>query len=524
MIVTACERAIRLQGLSAARGWLGEGEEASTIDLPEPRRRRVRPVHVLMGLVAFGLVLRLVTFNSWGIVYDGAVMSVMGESFAVHGEFLVPYAPVPTFYHHYPPLYPMYLSLFYRVLGFSIFATKVADFLLSGLLIAAVWFTTADLLGRRKAWYAAAFTALEPMFLMTSLIGYSEELVGLCFVLTAWAAVKGLRELPFLALAGLFAGLGFLAKASIGWVFAVTLVMGFLWIRRVRGWWILKDKWFLSGAGLFALLAGGWTLRNLAVYGWPHWETSAYLDYVYGFGFAHPALLIEALVVKVPLFLVFFLLYGGLFFPELRLSRLAAGGEVTGLLWTIVGSTFLMGWIVSSFFWTVEQTPLWWWDNLRYVVVTSPLILWLVLRETEPRWSFTRAPSTDLKAFSKRFAVLMAVFLAIGLAIVAFPAPYPQMAVVQNLDAYLRPGAVVGVDGISPEAILPYISVPDVSVVPYRGGVAALYILSSTAAVYTGFVRVSTVTSGDMLGEAFACSLWARQGTTIAQVASSGGA
>ncbi len=466
-----------------------------------------------------GLAIRLATFNSWGIVYDGAVMSVMGDSFALHGEFLVPYASGVVYYHHYPPLFPVYLSLFYRVLGFDIFATKLAELVLSVLLIVVTWLTTADLLGRRKAWYAAAFVALEPMFLITSLIGYSEALVGILFVLTAWAAVKGLRQLPYLVWAGVFAGLGFLAKASIGWVFVVTIVMGFLWVRRVRGWWILKDKWFLAGAAAFVAMAGGWTVRNLTVYGWPNYETSAYLSYVYGYGFGHPLLLAEALAAKVPLFLIFFLLYAGLFLPELRLSRARARGEETGLLWTIVGSTFLMGWIVSAFFWTVEQTPLWWWDNLRYVVITSPVIVWLVLRETEPRWSFTRAPSTDLRSFSKRFAALMVLFLAIGLAIVAFPAPYPQMVVVQNLDSYLHPGAVVGVDGIAPEAILPYISVPDVAVVPYHGGVPAGYILSSTAATYAGFVRVSSLHSGDMLGESFACTLWARAGTPLANAA-----
>ena len=463
-----------------------------------------------MALVAVGILLRLVTFQSWGIVYDGAVMSVMGESFAVHGEFLVPYAPVPTFYHHYPPLYPMYLSVFYRLLGFGLFATKLAELVLSVILIAVVWWTTADLMGRRKAWYAAAFAALEPMFLMTSLIGYSEELVGILFVLTAWAAVKGLRQLPYLALAGLFAGLGFLAKASIGWVFVVTLVMGFLWMYRARGWWLLKSKWFLAGVGIFAVLAGGWTLRNLHVYGWPNYETSTYLNAVYGYGFAHPALLTEALVAKIPLFLIFFLLYAGLFLPEMRLSRARSRGEATGLLWTIVGSTFVMAWIVSSFFWTVEQTPLWWWDNLRYVVIASPVIVWLALQETEPRWSFTRAPSTDLRSFTKRFAVLLAVFLAIGLAIVAFPAPYPQMTLVQDLNPYLRPGAVIGVDGISPEAILPYIAVRNVTVIPYRGGLTATFVLSSTTAAYQGFVRVSTIHSGDLLGETFACALWAR--------------
>lgn len=504
--------------------WMEVGSEvdrAAAAAPPERRPRRLRAWHGLLALAAIGLALRLVTFSSWGIVYDGAVMSVMGQSFAVHGEFLVPYASGVVYYHHYPPLYPMYLSLFYRILGFSIFSTKLADLLLSVILVAVVWLTTADLFGRRKAWYAAAFVALEPMFLITSLIGYSENLVGILFVLTAWAAVKGLRKLPYLTLAGLFAGLGFLAKADIGWVFVVTIVMGFLWIRRVRGWWILKNKWFFAGVAAFAAMAGGWTLRNLTVYGWPNYQTSAYLSSVYDYGFAHPALLAEALVVKVPLFLIFFLLYAGLFLPEIRLSRSKVRGEETGLLWTIVGATFLMGWIVSSFFWTAEQTPLWWWDNLRYVVITSPLILWLVLRETEPRWSFTRAPSTDLHGFSKRFAALMAVFLVIGVAIVAFPAPYPQMTLTQSLDGYLQPGAVIGVDGIAPEQILPYISVPRVAVVPYHGGVPASYILSATPSTYAGFVHIATYHTGDLLGETFACSLWARAGTALATAAGS---
>ena len=437
-------------------------------------------------------------------------MSVMGESFALHGEFLVPYASGVAYYHHYPPLYPMYLSLFYRAIGFGAFATKLADLVLSVLLIAVVWWTTADLMGRRKAWYAAAFVALEPMFLMTSLIGYSEDLVGLLFVLTAWAAVKGLRETRYFALAGLFAGLGFLAKASIGWVFLVALVMGFLWLRRIRGWWILRDRSFLAGAAAFGLLAGGWSWRNLSVYGWPHWTTSGYLDYVYGYGVAHPALLVTALAVKVPLFLLFFLLYGGCFLAELRWSRLRARGEETGLLWTLVGSVFVMGWIVSSFFWTVEQTPLWWWDNLRYVVIVSPLILWLALRETEPRWSFTRAPSTDLRDFSRRFSVLMAVFLVIALAIIAFPAPYANIAAAGRLDGMAHAGDTVALDGVPPEAILPYLSVPNVRLVAYHAGGNASFLLTTRAGVYAGFVRVASFASQDLLGESFACTLWER--------------
>ena len=466
----------------------------------------------LIGLIVLGVVLRLATSNSWGIVYDGAVMSVMGQSFALDGEFLVPYASVPTYYDHYAPLFPMYLSLFYRAFGFGIWATKLAELTLSVLLIGVVWATTADFFGRRKAWYAAAFVAQEPMFLITSLIGYSEVLVGTLYVLMAWGAVKGLRDPRYFALAGLFAGLGFLAKASIGWVIVVALGAGFLWLWRARGVWILRNRWFLAGVGAFAVLAGGWTIRNLVRFGWPNWEMSSCVSYVYAYGFAHPGLLGAALFAKIPVFAAFFLLYSGLFLSELRWPLRHVRGEETSLPWTMVGSTFGMGWIMSSFFWTVEQTSLWSWDNLRYVVIVSPLILWLLLRETEPRWSFTRAPSTDLKSFSKRFAVLMTVFVAVALCIVALPTPYPQVAIVRSLDGQLKPGMVIGVDRISPEAILLYISVPGVAVVPYHSGVAAVFILSATRLAYPGFVRVASLCSGDILGERFACALWARPG------------
>ena len=178
------------------------------------RRRspRVRPRHVFAALVAVGLLLRVLTFNSWGIVYDGAVMSVMGQSFAVHGEFLVPYAAVPTYYHHYPPLYPVFLSLFYRALGFGVFATKLAELVLSALLVVVTWLTTADLFGRRKAWYAAAFVALEPMFLITSLIGYSEDLVGILFIV--WGGLTMLIGVSTLALGA--GALALLTSASRG--------------------------------------------------------------------------------------------------------------------------------------------------------------------------------------------------------------------------------------------------------------------------------------------------------------------
>ena len=46
---------------------------------------------MLFSLVVLGVVLRLATFSSWGIVYDEAEYAAMADSLLKHGEFIVPY-------------------------------------------------------------------------------------------------------------------------------------------------------------------------------------------------------------------------------------------------------------------------------------------------------------------------------------------------------------------------------------------------------------------------------------------------
>ncbi|HEY7587302.1 MAG TPA: glycosyltransferase family 39 protein, partial [Thermoplasmata archaeon] len=220
-----------------------------------------RTPYLLIGLTALGVLLRLATFSTWGIVYDGAEYAVMGQSLLQHGEFLVPVGSGAVYSHHYGPLFPLYLSLFYSILGFSVPVTKAAELVLAVLFITVAYATTKDLCGRTKAWYVAAFVALEPMFFITTAIGYADDLVGLLFVATVWAVVKSLRKPPYVLLAGALAGLGFLAKAPIGYVFLLAGVAGLAWRVRYRGWGVLRDRWYVSGIAVFGILAGGWSLR-----------------------------------------------------------------------------------------------------------------------------------------------------------------------------------------------------------------------------------------------------------------------
>ncbi len=69
---------------------------------------------------------------------------------------------------------------------------------------------------------------------MTPSLGFAEALVAMLFVLTVWAILKSLKRTRYIVWAGLFAGLGFLAKASLGYFFFAGLA-GLLWRFRCVG-------------------------------------------------------------------------------------------------------------------------------------------------------------------------------------------------------------------------------------------------------------------------------------------------
>jgi 4-amino-4-deoxy-L-arabinose transferase-like glycosyltransferase len=473
--------------------------------------RLARTRKVLAALTLLGIAFRLAMFETWGIVYDGAEYAVMGHSLLEHGEFIIPSAGDVQYYRHYGPAFPTYLAAFFAVFGFSVVAVKIAELVATVLFLVVVHLTTRDLLGPWKAWFATAYVALEPMFLITSAIGYEENLVGLLFVSTVWAVVKSLKQERYLVLAGILAGLGFLAKASVGYVFVIAALAGILWRIRFRGVATLGNRWYLAGMSAFAVLAGGWSLRNIDRFGWPNWQTSASLDLAYRYGLAHPDVLAYALLAKVPWFALMLLFYAGVFLPELRRSARRRREEATSALWLAVLLVFVMGWIVTAFFSLVESFPIWWHDNLRYVVIASPVLLWAALREV----SFFRPVGHALRpswaSFRNRFLVLMAVFVGIGLVLVALPAPYAHVAAFQEFEGYFRAGDVVGVDGLSVEMVVAYLAPLGAEAVRYGGDFNGSFVLSATAGGYPGFAILARFSTRDLMGHSYACDLWGKR-------------
>jgi hypothetical protein len=97
---------------------------------------------------------------------------------------------------------------------------------------------------------------------------------------------------------------------------------------------------------------------------------------------------------------------------------------------------FVMGWIVSTFFWTIEHTPIGWRDNFRYVTIASPILRWAAMREASPFSRLGGPRRSSLRSFRSRFVALMGVLLVINLAVVVFPAPYSHLEAVQTMDQH----------------------------------------------------------------------------------------
>jgi len=64
----------------------------------------------------------------------------------------------------------------------------------------------------------------------------------------------------------LFAALGFLTKASVGYFFIITGIAGFLWRFYYMRWRVFKNKNYLGGIAIFLALVLSWITRNLVLF------------------------------------------------------------------------------------------------------------------------------------------------------------------------------------------------------------------------------------------------------------------
>ena len=388
---------------SAWRGWVLDAYRDLAARLEAYPLERV-------GLAAImaGIVLRVAAPFFMDFRADGDTYTAMGHAWALHGEFLMPYGDVSTWgplppghSNHYPPAYPFYLGVVFTLFGFGLWQAKWAAVVVAVAALGVVYLCTRDLYGRVPAALATGLLALEPHLVWVTGTGFSENMVLLFFALTMWAILKSLTDDRYIVLAGLFAGLAYLSRASVGYFFVVAGAGGFLWRLTFRGWSVLANRWYLAAIAVFGTIILSWAGRNVALFGWAT-QTRPGEALV---GQASILLLVAGVVVTLP-FLArrpmrtlpnlapgLALLAAGVILPVLAvaLRSLNADGGLLAKQWVLS----IPRWETSSYTryvqnYALERTDLWAHALVRKIPFFVAFLAWYVVAFLPESWRAAR--------------------------------------------------------------------------------------------------------------------------------------
>lgn len=357
-----------------------------------PWWRRLQPSPWVWVAAATGLALRIWAPMWATVAGDGGGYAAMAHALRGTGSLVLPWGdaaspggdPAPS--HHYPPLWPAI-----EALGLAVGLTPAWTSAITGIACAAAaWAMSRDLYGRRWGLLCGAASLVAPRLVLSSATGYSEQLVCTLFLAVLWCLARAERdggESRWTVGAGAAAGMAYLAKSTMGAFFVVAAAGGLAWRLRRRGLAsVATDRSYLAGAAVFAATAGAWSLRNVATFGWPHWQTSLYNDQLAATAWSHPGLLAYGLVMKTAIFAAFALLY--LLLVRWKRPTLTAESELMGLASVLV---LVLGAAMSAVYWVGEGTPILWPDVERYAVVAMVPLLWFAAASKQPLPSPRRA-------------------------------------------------------------------------------------------------------------------------------------
>ena len=428
-----------------------------------------------VALVALGVgVLSWLAAPSFmDIGYDGNTYVATGHGWARTKELVLAWGDVLTFHptgpghsHHFPPAYPFYLGLVFSVFGYGYVQAKLAAVGASLLARGVVYFTTRDLYGARRALLVSATFALSPWMLWVTGMGFSESLATLFFALTMWAIVRSLTDERFIVLAGLFAGLAYLSRASMGAFFVIAGLGGLSWRLYHRGLRAtLTSPWYAAAIVVFGAILAAWAWRNVALFGWPNWETSPGSRGIPRWILEHKLEFGAGLLVRAPLLLLPFLPGLILLWPEARRSLRRIREEHASGLWLSVILIWILGLLFAAAYFSMgpsrhEALRL---DNARYVLVGVVPLAWVILREAD----------LDSRAFRARFIALLGVLAIGGILVATFPAQYHASQAARALDPHLEAGDRIAVVGAGKYPFYGYLSHPEDLVVYTFGNAGA---------------------------------------------------
>jgi 4-amino-4-deoxy-L-arabinose transferase-like glycosyltransferase len=180
-----------------------------------------------------------------------------------------------------PPGYPLVLAGLIRLFGRDLHAPLVLQALAGTLTVAAVALLSGRLWGRRAAFIAACWAALNPSLIYYTRILHTEVLYTTCITFAAlglaWYARPGAALRP-LALSAILVGLAALLRPAI--IAPLPFVVAWLVLRRPRG----ERRLALGHAALFIALCAAVIAPN-ALHNWLAYRRFIPLDTTLGYIF-----------------------------------------------------------------------------------------------------------------------------------------------------------------------------------------------------------------------------------------------
>jgi hypothetical protein len=188
---------------------------------------------VIILIIIVGIILRAcVFFNSYA-GYDASYYITLGKGYAERGNPYLPFGDIetdslnPTVCTSPRQIFPIYLSLFYLVLGYSFMISKIAVTFLSIITLIVIYLTTRNLYSRNCALIVTCIMSVMSILIFTTGTIYTENMTFLLFAIGLWGLVKGDKFLPI----GIVFMSFFYISRCYSFMFYILLVLLFyLWL------------------------------------------------------------------------------------------------------------------------------------------------------------------------------------------------------------------------------------------------------------------------------------------------------
>ncbi|MDO8736000.1 MAG: glycosyltransferase family 39 protein [Thermoleophilia bacterium] len=199
-------------------------------------RRRIKPAHVLIMIMAAAFLLRAISaLHRPMIANDETIYVRMAENLADGNR---PFDMMGLTTTTWTPLLPVLTLFLVTFFGDYISSAYLLVVTFGALLLLPVYLLAKQMFSERTGLLAAALMALSPLLIDYSSSIYSEGIysfflmMGLVF---AWRFMQKPRLLPA-ALTGIFMGLAYLANATATYYIFILIVMGLAVARKNNSW------------------------------------------------------------------------------------------------------------------------------------------------------------------------------------------------------------------------------------------------------------------------------------------------